>query len=69
MSKPTRREFIKTGAVAIGTGMLLPVLNRMAAGTTLVKQLANNAVGHGNILVIVELAGGNDGLNTIIPLA
>lgn len=69
MLKPTRREFIKTGAGAIGAGMMLPVLNRTAAGTTLVKQIAQNAVGNGNILVIVELAGGNDGLNTIIPLA
>jgi uncharacterized protein (DUF1501 family) len=69
MSKPTRREFIKTGAGALGAGMMLPVLNRTAAGTTLVKQIADNAVGNGNILVIVELAGGNDGLNTIVPLA
>ena len=69
MSKPTRREFIKTGAGALGAGMMLPVLNRTAVGTTLVKQVAQNAAGNGNILVIVELAGGNDGLNTIIPLA
>jgi uncharacterized protein (DUF1501 family) len=68
MSKPTRREFIKTGAGALGAGMLLPVINRTAMGTTLVKQIADDAVGNGNILVIVELAGGNCGLNTIVPL-
>ncbi len=69
MSKPTRREFIKSGAGALGAGLMLPVLNRTAMGTTIVKQLADNAVGDGRILVIVELAGGNDGLNTIVPLA
>jgi uncharacterized protein (DUF1501 family) len=68
MSKPTRRQFIKSGAGAVGAGMMLPVLNRTAAGTTLVKQLADDVVGNGNVLVIVELAGGNDGLNTIVPL-
>ena len=68
MSNQSRREFIKTGAGAAGAGLMLPVLNRTAAGTTLVKQLADDAVGDGKVLVIVELAGGNDGLNTIIPL-
>src|SRR6185436_18097895 len=68
MSNQSRREFIKTGAGAAGAGLMLPVLNRTAAGTTIVKQLADDAVGNGNVLVIVELAGGNDGLNTIIPL-
>jgi len=68
MSKPTRREFIKTSMGAMGAGLTLPVLNRTAMGTTLVKQIADDAVGQGNILVIVELAGGNDGLNTIVPL-
>jgi uncharacterized protein (DUF1501 family) len=69
MAKPTRRDFIKTGAGAIGAGLALPVLNKTAAGTTIVKTLLDDATGNGNILVIVELAGGNDGLNTVIPLA
>jgi uncharacterized protein (DUF1501 family) len=68
MSKVTRRDFIKTGAGAVGAGMMLPVVNPMAAGTTIVKQLNQDLVGNGNILVIVELAGGNDVLNTIVPL-
>jgi uncharacterized protein (DUF1501 family) len=68
MSKQTRREFIKTGASVAGAGLALPVLNRTAAGTTIVKQLAANQIGDGNVLVILELAGGNDGLNTVVPL-
>ena len=68
MSKQTRREFIKTGASVAGAGLSLPVLNRNAFGTTIVKELAVNQIGDGNVLVIVELGGGNDGLNTVVPL-
>lgn len=68
MSKQTRRDFIRTGAGAAGAGLVLPVLNRTAAGTTIVNRLAENQVGNGQVLVILELAGGNDGLNTVIPL-
>lgn len=67
MSKVTRRDFIKSGASAIGAGMMLPVLNPRAAGATIVRQLAEYSAGAGNILVIVELGGGIDGLNVIVP--
>ena len=69
MEKPTRRQFIQTGTLALGAGMILPVVNRTAMGTTIVQQWTDDLAGNGNILVIVELAGGNDGLNTIVPLA
>jgi uncharacterized protein (DUF1501 family) len=65
MSKPTRREFIKYGAGAIGAGAMLPVLNR---GASVVRELANNQIGDGRILVIVELEGGIDGLGVVTPL-
>jgi uncharacterized protein (DUF1501 family) len=67
MSKFTRRDFIKGGANALGAGMMLPVLNPQAAGATIVRQLAEYTAGSGNILVIVELGGGIDGLNVIVP--
>ncbi|MEP7272700.1 MAG: hypothetical protein ABI882_14450, partial [Acidobacteriota bacterium] len=67
--KPTRRRFIQTGSMAIGAGLMLPVINRTAMGTTIVNRWTEDLAGNGNILIIVELAGGNDGLNTIIPLA
>jgi uncharacterized protein (DUF1501 family) len=68
MTKQTRRDFIKKSAGAAGAGLALPVLNRTAMGTTIVKQLADVAQGDGKVLVILELAGGNDMLNTIVPL-
>lgn len=67
MAKINRRDFIKGAGGALGAGLMLPVINRTAEGSTIVQQLALNAVGNGNILVIVELAGGIDGLNVMVP--
>jgi uncharacterized protein (DUF1501 family) len=68
MSRTTRRDFIKTGAGAIGAGIALPVLNQVTAGQTIVRRLRKELAGEPRILVVIELVGGNDGLNTIIPL-
>ncbi len=71
MSKTTRRDFIKTGAGAVSSGVMLPVIQpgwRQAMGATVVEQLRDELVANDRILVIVELAGGNDPLNTIVPL-
>lgn len=68
MAKTTRRDFIKTGASAMGAGLALPVLNNVTMGETVVGRLRRELAGEPRVLVIVELAGGNDGLNTIVPL-
>lgn len=68
MSKTSRRDFIKTGAGAIGAGVALPVLNQVTTGQTVVRRLRKQLAGEPRILVVIELVGGNDGLNTIIPL-
>ena len=65
MSQTTRRDFIKTGAGAFGAGMLIP---RQANGVTVVEALRHELVAEDRILVVVELGGGNDPLNTIVPL-
>lgn len=69
MSKTTRRDFIKTGAGALGAGMILPTINRHAKGVTVVESLRHELEAEDRILVVVELGGGNDPLNTIVPLA
>ena len=57
----TRRQFLSTtaGAAAVMTfGGRAPAFLQQAAGAT---------KSDGRILVVVEMAGGNDGLNTVIP--
>lgn len=70
MTNQARRDFIKTG---VSAGLALPVINnqaigRQTIGTTVVEMLRDDLVADGKILVVVELAGGNDPLNTIVPL-
>src|SRR5262249_16073141 len=55
-----RREFLATtGVVALQATALPQFLSRTAAAAAPMKGE--------NILVVVELTGGNDGLNTIVP--
>ena len=66
LHRRSRRDFLRRGLYGIGVPLALPpVLGRTA------RALATEAVeGEKNperILVVVELTGGNDGLNTIVP--
>lgn len=59
----TRREFIHNGLSFVSLGMAAPALLARAAN-------AQQAHGRtGKILVVLQLSGGNDGLNTVIPYA
>lgn len=68
----TRREFLRTGLLGGSLSWTLPAflsrtmdsLHAQADGA-----LVQGVTGKdGNILVVLQLAGGNDGLNTVIPL-
>lgn len=65
-----RRHFIKSAATA---GIVIPsVFNgfflKAVAANPLVKALQHAATDTDHVLVLIQLGGGNDGLNTFVPL-
>jgi uncharacterized protein (DUF1501 family) len=64
-SQSSRRDLLRAGmcgvCVTAGTGLPIRVFGQAAA------QLAAQAKADGKILVVLELSGGNDGLNTLVP--
>ena len=65
-----RRNFIKTSALASIPLALngIPVMASSVLDSNALDTLANAAVNCGKILVIIQMNGGNDGLNTVFPI-
>lgn len=65
-----RRSFIKTSAIATIPLALngIPVMASSILESNSLETLATAAVNCGKILVIIQMNGGNDGLNTVFPL-
>jgi uncharacterized protein (DUF1501 family) len=65
----SRRDFLVRGLYGIGIGAGLPeFLNRTSAALTAQALQGTSAEHHPErILVVLELSGGNDGLNTVVP--
>jgi uncharacterized protein (DUF1501 family) len=65
----SRRAFLTKGLYGIGVGAALPLfLSRTSAALTAQALQGTSLEKHPErILVVVELSGGNDGLNTVVP--
>jgi uncharacterized protein (DUF1501 family) len=58
----SRREILRAGLAGMCAGAMPAVFSRAAAATA-------DAANGNRILVVLELSGGNDGLNTLVPYA
>lgn len=66
----TRREFLYTGLAMASTIPSVPGFlstSGQAMADTSMRLSSKPGVPQGNVLVVVQLSGGNDGLNTVVP--
>jgi uncharacterized protein (DUF1501 family) len=65
----SRRDFLVRGMYGVGIGAGLPLLLSRTSAALSAQALEGTSVErHRNrILVVIELSGGNDGLNTVVP--
>src|SRR4051794_8026375 len=65
MSELTRRGFLRAGLAAAPLVALAPTVPLFVARAARAGEKADA----GRVLVVVELVGGNDGINTVVPFA
>ena len=64
-----RRDFIRNAGIGAVMPSLINGLSVRALETSPILQaLAASATNTDHVLVIVQMSGGNDGLNTVLPL-
>ena len=66
----TRRAMMRDGLLAVSAGMVLPSIFARAvraAGNAAQEGSHPALAAQGRTLIIIQMAGGNDGLNTIVP--
>ena len=65
----SRRDFLARGLYGIGRGSGLPLFLRRTSAALTAQALQGTSIERHpeRILVVLELSGGNDGLNTVVP--
>lgn len=64
-----RREFLKQGVTYVGVGALMPGVLQRALAALGEQSVRGAPADDGRVLVVVQMAGGNDGLNTVVPVS
>ena len=63
----SRRQFVKGSIAVVPAAAFMPAVFSRAVAASVHEQPASDAPMGNRTLVIVQMAGGNDGLNTIVP--
>lgn len=63
----SRRQFLKSSMVAVPAAAVMPAVFSRAVAAAVHEQPSGAAPMGDRTLVIVQMAGGNDGLNTVVP--
>ena len=63
----TRRDLLRAGLYGVGVSAAMPGLLGRVARAQAGRAVEGTEKASDRILVVVELAGGNDGLNTVVP--
>src|SRR5256885_5469739 len=70
MMKLSRRAMIKDGFLAVSAGMIMPSIFSRGIASARAQSIDGSRVAQmagDRTLIVVQMAGGNDGLNTVIP--
>src|SRR5438270_4564328 len=70
--KLSRRAMIKDGLLVVSAGMVMPAIFSRGVASARAQALDGSRVAQtasDRVLIVVQMAGGNDGLNTVVPYA
>jgi uncharacterized protein (DUF1501 family) len=70
--KITRRAMIKDGLLVVSAGMIMPAVFSRGVASARAQALDGSRVAQtasDRTLIVVQMAGGNDGLNTVVPFS
>src|ERR1700693_4837372 len=66
----SRRAMIKDGMLVVSAGMVMPAIFSRGVASAMAQSLDGSHIAQtatDRILIVVQMAGGNDGLNTVVP--
>lgn len=69
--KLSRRAMIKDGFLVVSAGMIMPSIFSRGIASARAQSIDGSHIAQAasdRTLIVVQMAGGNDGLNTVIPI-